>query len=137
MNETTPIRLDLAESKGPYERRLVEYDGRELVADAWGTTCPGCGKIPVVGESISKIFANWWHASCGAKHLRTVAADEAWLVLAHQLERAPSRFSNPETKAIVRNLLRIAGRFVEVTEVEPESVRGTRAILRSVDGGAA
>ncbi|MEU6244833.1 hypothetical protein [Streptomyces sp. NPDC047024] len=93
-----------------------------------GTTCPGCGKIPAAGQQITKLSGVWWHGTCGAAYLRRAGADEAWLALAHQLERAPSRFSTSETKAIVRNLLRLAGAATTV----PDSPDG-----RSVQGGAA
>ncbi|MDJ0342182.1 hypothetical protein QMK19_03150 [Streptomyces sp. H10-C2] len=132
------IRIDVSESKGAFAASTHVYeDGHTIESIAWGTKCPGCDRVPAEGEQITRIFFTWWHAKCGAKYLRATGADEAWLALAQQLERAPSRFSNPETKAIVRNLLRIAGRFVDVKDPEAETVHGPRAGLRVLDGGGA
>lgn len=108
MNE--PIRISISESKGPVEggpRPLS--DGTMIETVGWGSTCPGCDKIPTAGQQITKIFYAWWHSTCGAAYLRSTAADEAWLALGHQLERAPSKFNTSEVKAITRNLLRLAG----------------------------
>ncbi len=138
---TSSIHLDVSESKGTVPSRTHILDnGRSIVSEAWGTCCPGCRKLPAEGEQITRIDHTWWHATCGAKYLRDGAADEAWMTLAHQLERAPSRFTNPETKAIVRNLLRIAGRFADVGEApDGETVRGpaaARSGLRVLRGEA-
>lgn len=132
------IRIDVSESKGAHPATTHVYeDGQAIEFAAWGTKCPGCRKVPTEGDEITRIFFTWWHAKCGAKYLRETAADEAWLALANQLERAPSRFSNSETKTIVRNLLRIAGRFVTVADPDAETVRGPRAAFRLLDGGEA
>ncbi|MGI5436191.1 hypothetical protein ACQEV4_01415 [Streptomyces shenzhenensis] len=121
-----PIRISISESKGPVEggpRPLA--DGTIVDTIGWGTTCPGCDKIPTAGQKITRIFYAWWHATCGAAYLRSTAADEAWLALGHQLERAPSKFSTTETKAIVRNLLRLAGAAGVVQDgVDSRSLHG-------------
>lgn len=124
----TVVRLALSESKGaiPSEWR-EDTGGRAAQTADWGTLCPGCNKIPAKGEKITRIFHGWWHANCGAAYLRSTGADDAWLALAHQLERSPSKFTNPETKAITRNLLRIAGRsFTVPDEGYGDSVHGRR-----------
>lgn len=133
MSESTNIRIAVSESKGAMPGGPVTLsDGSTIYTEAWGTTCPGCQKVPGPGEKITRIFYAWWHANCGAAYLRSTAADEAWLALAHQLERSPSKFSNPETKAITRNLLRIAGRSITIPDEKyGEPVRGSRAVLRS------
>jgi hypothetical protein len=135
-DEITRIRIAVSESTGAKPGGPVALsDGRTAYTDAWGSACPGCQKVPAAGEQITRIFYAWWHAACGAAHLRSTAADEAWLALAHQLERAPSKFSNAETKAIVRNLLRIAGGSRTVPDSDyGDTVRGSRAVLRSVQG---
>lgn len=117
MTETHPIRIALSESKGAFPGGPQPLsDGSIVHTVAWGSTCPGCEKVPTAGQQITKIFHAWWHATCGVAYLRSTAADEAWLALAHQLERSPSKFNNAETKAITRNLLRIAGRSFMIPE---------------------
>ncbi|WP_328845471.1 hypothetical protein [Streptomyces sp. NBC_00258] len=127
-NVSTVVRLALAESKGAIPGGWREDTGGRAVQTAdWGTVCPGCDKIPAAGQQITRIFYAWWHASCGAAYLRSTAADEAWVALGHQLERRPSAFTNPETKAITRNLLRIAGRSFTIPEQGwGDSVHGRR-----------
>ncbi|MEU9183348.1 hypothetical protein AB0D14_02020 [Streptomyces sp. NPDC048484] len=134
----TVVRLALSESKGAIPGGWREDTGGRAVQTAdWGTLCPGCDKIPAKGEKITRIFHAWWHANCGAAYLRSTAADEAWLALAHQLERSPSKFTNPETKAITRNLLRIAGRaFTIPDEGYGDSVHGRR-VRENTAGGEA
>lgn len=133
---STVVRLALSESKGaiPGGWREDTAGHAALTAD-WGTVCPGCDKIPAKGEKITRIFHAWYHANCGAAYLRSTAADEAWLALAHQLERSPSKFTNPETKAITRNLLRIAGRtFTIPDEGYGDSVHGRRVQAKQASG---
>ncbi|QXE36947.1 hypothetical protein KQY30_24800 [Streptomyces sp. GMY02] len=134
MSEKQQIRLSLSESKGafPGGPRPVS-DGGTVHTVPWGSICPGCDRIPAAGQQITKIFHAWWHASCGASYLRSTAADEAWLALAHQLERSPSKFNNAETKAITHNLLRIAGRSFTIPEHGHNNrVHGSRAVLAAV-----
>lgn len=138
MKQNTPdaatvVRLALAESKGAIPGGWREDTAGHAVQMAdWGTVCPGCDKVPAAGQRITKIFHAWWHASCGAAYLRTTAADEAWLALGHQLERSPSRFCNAETKAITRNLLRIAGRSFTIPEQGwGDSVHGRQVAVKS------
>ncbi|MFJ5306113.1 hypothetical protein [Streptomyces sp. NPDC088350] len=130
---TQPIRLAISESKGAIPGGWREDTGGKAVQTAaWGSVCPGCDKVPAAGQRITKIFYAWWHASCGAAYLRSTAADEAWLALAHQLERSPSKFNNAETKAITRNLLRIAGRsFTVPDEGWGDSVHGRQVAVKS------
>ena len=129
MNEQ-PIRISLAESKGPIPGGpVVSTDGTVFQTVGRGTTCPGCGKIPAAGQKITRIFYSWWHATCGAAYLRSTGADEAWLALGHQAERAPSKFNNAEIKAIVRNLLRIAGAATAVPDApDSRSIQGAAVV---------
>ncbi|MEV8036720.1 hypothetical protein [Streptomyces sp. NPDC086182] len=130
---STVVRLALSESSGALPGGWREDTaGKALKMSDWGTTCPGCDKVPAAGQRITKIFHSWWHATCGAAYLRSTAADEAWLALAHQLERSPSRFCNAETKAITRNLLRIAGRSFTIPEQAwGDSVHGKHVAVKS------
>lgn len=130
----TQISIAVSESTGALPGGPVELDnGSTVDTIGWGSTCPGCEKVPTAGQQITKIFHAWWHANCGAAYLRSTGADEAWLALAHQLERSPSRFTNAETKAITHNLLRIAGRTFEIPEHgHNDRVRGSRAALSAV-----
>lgn len=134
MSETPQIRIALSESKGAFPGGPQPLsDGSVVHTEAWGSTCPGCERVPAAGEQITKIFHTWWHANCGATYLRSTAADEAWLALAHQQERSPSKFNNAEIKAITRNLLRIAGRSFTIPEQGyGDTVRGSRAVLSAV-----
>lgn len=128
------IRIALSDSKGPVPGWVHVNDvGEHITVSGLGTECPGCGEVPEAGQAITKIFSSWWHDLCGAAHLRDMGVDAAWVALGHQLERSPSRFSNPETKAIVRNLLRIIGASVEVPEPPPHRVnREIERPLRAV-----
>lgn len=130
----TQISLALSESTGPIPGGPVELDnGTTINTVGTGSLCPGCDKVPTAGQDITKIFHAWWHANCGAAYLRRTGTDEAWLALAHQLERSPSKFSNAETKAITHNLLRIAGRSFTVPEHGySDRVHGSRAVLSAV-----
>lgn len=134
MTDNSTIRIALSESKGAFPGGPQPLsDGSVVHTEAWGSTCPGCSKVPAAGEQITKIFHAWWHANCGAVYLRSTAADEAWLALGHQLERSPSKFNNAEIKAIARNLLRIAGRSFTIPEPGyNDTVRGSRAVLSAV-----
>lgn len=127
---STVVRLALSESKGAIPGGPhAMADGEIIDTMAWASKCPGCDRIPTAGQQITKIFHSWWHASCGGAYLRSTAADEAWLALAHQLERSPSKFNNAETKAITHNLLRIAGRSFTVPEHgHSERVHGRAAV---------
>ncbi|HEY9370035.1 hypothetical protein [Streptomyces sp.] len=113
MSRPTDIRISVSESRGPHLGRVVrdtDENGVEFEYETVGlaTKCPACGKVPMKGSLITKIFDTWWHGKCGAKYLREVGADQAWIALGMQLERNPNRFTHAEIKAIVRNLLKIS-----------------------------
>lgn len=144
MNERTQITISLSESKGPIPPRMERISDETGEASyrtsGFSTKCPECERTPIAGETITKILGSWFHAECGAKALNRMQADRAWLALGQQLERAPSRFTNAETKAIVRNLLRIAGMYVTLGEEggddESEWVSDDEAPrFRVIDGG--
>lgn len=124
-----PIRLSLSKSRGPIPGGPVVFGDNVYDTTAWGSTCPGCGKVPAAGQDITKISGVWWHATCGAAYLRTADPDQAWLALAQQAERAPSKFNNTEIKAILRNLLRLVGTAATVPDTpDCRRVHGEKAI---------
>lgn len=145
MNELTHITIAVSESKGPIPPRLERISDETGEAtyrtEGLATQCPECDKAPIAGETITKILGTWFHVECGAKVLNRVDADRAWMALGQQLERAPSRFTNAETKAITRNLLRIAGAYVTLAarvddDYEPEWTGADAPTrLRVIDGG--
>jgi hypothetical protein len=127
VSRPTDIRVSVSESKGPHLGRVVH------ATDENGTKCPACGKVPMKGALITKIFDTWWHGKCGAKYLREVGADQAWIALGMQLERNPNRFTHAEIKAIVRNLLKISQAMAligdEPEEADDEIDVGLRRLL--------
>lgn len=144
MSERTEITIAVSESKGPIAPRLERISDHTGEAtyqtSGFSTKCPECDRTPIAGETITKILGAWFHADCGAKALNRMHADRAWLALGQQLERAPSRFTNAETKAIVRNLLRITGHYVtladETDDDEAEWTPDDEAPrFRVIDGG--
>lgn len=145
MSERTQITISLSESKGPIPPRMEhvsdETGSTSYRTSGFATKCPECEQTPIAGETITKILGAWFHADCGAKALNRMHADRAWLALGQQLERAPSRFTNAETKAIVRNLLRVAGAYMTVPadeseDFEPDWTGEDRSPrFRVIDGG--
>lgn len=110
---THQIRVSLAESLGPIPPRIEHQSDHtgEVTYSVPGraSKCPGCGKTPGAGDPITKVFLWWFHADCGVKHLEGIGVNQAWVALALQLERSPSKFTAVETRAIVGNLLRLTG----------------------------
>ncbi|MFE2994225.1 hypothetical protein ACFXG4_04740 [Nocardia sp. NPDC059246] len=80
-----------------------------FVTDPTSTPCPKCGRVTGEGEPITKMFGTWWHLSCAEEYLKTTGVDEAWRVLGTQLAAHPRGFNVTQTRAIVQNLLRMAG----------------------------
>lgn len=140
MSRPTDISISVSESKGPHLPRLVRQtdpDGVEYEYETIGTAtkCPGCGTVPMKGSLITKVFGTWWHAKCGARHLREVGADQAWIALGMQLERNPNRFTHAEIKAIVRNLLKISQAMCLIgDEPEPADDEIDVGLRRLLDG---
>ncbi|MEU4224304.1 hypothetical protein AB0F17_08425 [Nonomuraea sp. NPDC026600] len=110
---TYDIRVSLSESRGPIPPRIEHQEDHTgavtYTVAGRSTTCPECGKTPQAGDAITKIFTWWFHADCGVKHLESIGVNQAWVALALQLERSPSKFTAVETRAIVGNLLRMNG----------------------------
>lgn len=93
------FHLHVTESTGPFEDdRGYEH----------GQTCPGCRQRPEFGEQIVRLGDSWWHLACVAKHMREGGADAAWRALGADLAARPSQYSVTETRAITRQLLRLA-----------------------------
>ncbi|GAA2112559.1 hypothetical protein GCM10009759_55420 [Kitasatospora saccharophila] len=91
--------LHVTISNGPFQ----DSHGYET-----GQTCPGCDQRPTDGDEITRIGTTWWHLACFTRHMRTGGADAAWQALGTDLAARPSRYSVAETRAITRNLLRLA-----------------------------
>jgi len=91
----------VVESTGPFE------DDRGYEA---GQQCPGCEERPESGEEILRLGDVWWHLACMSRRMREGGADVAWMSLGVDLAARPSRYSVTETRAITRNLLRLAAR---------------------------
>lgn len=140
MSRPSDIRISVSESRGPHLGRVVrdtDENGVEFEYETVGlaTKCPDCGKVPMKGSLITKIFGTWWHAKCGAKHLREIGADQAWIALGMQLERNPNRFTHAEIKAIVRNLLKISQAMCLIgDEPEPADDEIDVGLRRLLDG---
>lgn len=103
----TVIPLRATISEGPLDN--MEPD---TGAHYWdGTPCVVCDSLIGKGERITYFGRGWSHEKCVTDALATAKADQAWLVLGSQLARRPSHFTAAETKAVVGQLLRIAGGF--------------------------
>jgi hypothetical protein len=92
--------LEVVESTGPLEDdRGYEH----------GQACPGCKMRPEQGQEIVRFGAQWWHLGCAGHRMRSGGAAAAWLALGADLAARPSRYTVTETRAIVRQLVHIAG----------------------------
>lgn len=107
--QVTEFRWRVAESTGPHTGR--DSDGAPYDS---GIPCPGCHGHPEAGDTILKLLDGWWHTRCAATYLRHGGADTAWLALAHDLATRPSRYGVADTRAITRNLLRLASAHTTV-----------------------
>lgn len=92
------FQLVVTESTGPFEDERGYENGQE---------CPGCDRRPEQGDEIVRFGTEWWHLACSTKHMRAGGADAAWLALGADLAARPSKYGVTETRAIVRNLLRL------------------------------
>lgn len=102
MSNVIPLRV--SEATGPRE-----YQDSETGAPVeFSTPCTVCRGDIVAAQSIT-YFRGWAHTKCVTDALLASAAGNAWLVLGAQLARRPSYFTATETKAIVEQLLRLAG----------------------------
>lgn len=142
---THQIRVSLSESAGPIppSTEFMRDHTGEVTYEVSGrsTKCPECGETPQAGDLITKIFRWWFHADCGVKHLENIGVNQAWIALALQLERSPSKFTAVETRAIVGNLLRMNGTSATYgppnlpdPPEEGEPIDGTPG-FRVIDGG--
>ena len=109
MNPIT--KLALAESTG--RRQPLTVTGLDVgTTEVWNPPsrpCPGCDEVTRPGDVITKMYQTWWHQACAESYLTTVGQDEAWRVLGRQLAARPSAFTATTTRAVVENLLRMAG----------------------------
>lgn len=102
-------KLSVIESKGRRMPRVLKNPETEatIVVDPPSRPCPGCGQVTSEGESITKMFATWWHHECAVGYLKGAGRDEAWRVLGQQLSDRPGHFGASATREIVKNLLRL------------------------------
>jgi hypothetical protein len=102
------FHLVVTESTGPHQGPYGDEDGQ---------ACPGCAHRPAEGDEITRLGDLWWHLACATAHMRTGGADAAWLLLGADLAARPSRYGVTETRAIARNLLRLAAARTTVPEL--------------------
>lgn len=101
---TNVIPLRVTESEGP-------RTDREHLTGApyeWSSPCTVCRGDIAAGAQIT-YFRGWAHSRCVTDALLASEAGNAWLVLGAQLARRPSHFNATEIRAIVEQLLRLAG----------------------------
>jgi hypothetical protein len=96
---STTVTLHIATSSGPFE----DAAGYET-----GQHCPGCDTRPAAGDEIIRFGSTWWHLTCARTLMRDGGANAAWMALGADLAARPSHYNVTETRAIVRNLLRLA-----------------------------
>lgn len=102
MTNVVPLRV--RESDGPHVG--PEPDTGAIVE--YSTPCTVCRGDIAAGAQIT-YFRGWAHARCVTDALLASEAGNAWLVLGAQLARRPSHFNATEVRAIVDQLLRLAG----------------------------
>lgn len=78
-----------------------------VVIDPPSRPCPGCNEVTQDGQSITKLFRQWWHHTCAINYLNGAGRDEAWRVLGWQLSSRPGDFNRAQTRSIVSNLMRM------------------------------
>jgi len=88
--------------------RVRESDGPTGDHGEQNTPCTVCRGDIAAGAQIT-YFRGWAHARCVTDALLASEAGNAWLVLGAQLARRPSHFNATETRAVVEQLLRLAG----------------------------
>jgi hypothetical protein len=71
--------------------------------------CTQCDVLTEGGQEFVHWRHQWIHVGCFMRMLTEVSPRRAWMVLAEQMMRAPSRYSAAEIRAVLLNLIRIAG----------------------------
>lgn len=106
MSEPTEIAITLRASG------LARPVGLEPDTLDWTTgACPHCNRdledsAPIVNHN----GHGWLHLGCLADRIKAMEPDAAWLTLAEQIARNPSRYRAAEIRAVVQNVIRIAKR---------------------------
>lgn len=88
--------------------RTRESDGPAGDNQEQNTPCTVCARSIAAGQDIT-YFRGWAHAKCVTEALLNTDAANAWIVLGAQLARRPSAFNATEIRAIVGQLLALAG----------------------------
>jgi len=93
---------------------VVEARGRIVDPSdgSWMTDeCHLCSREFGDGDPIIRHATHGWvHLLCLAEDVRSMEPDQAWLVLAEQIARSPSRYRAGEIRAVVQNLIVLARR---------------------------
>ena len=73
--------------------------------------CRLCARELGEGDPILRHAAyGWVHLLCLAETVRSMGPDQAWLTLAEQIARSPSRYRAGEIRAVMQNLIVLARR---------------------------
>lgn len=93
---------------------VVEARGRIVDPSdgSWMTDeCRLCTQELGEGDPIIRHASyGWVHLLCLAEEVRSMAPDQAWLTLAEQIARSPSRYRAGEIRAVMQNLIVLARR---------------------------
>lgn len=84
-------------------------DGEIRVYDPASDPCHGCGQTTMPGESITKVYWSWWHASCAQAWMDQAGEAEAWRMIARQVAAHPSRYRTPVIRTVIEQLLAMTG----------------------------
>lgn len=109
MSELVELPLLTIESAGRREPRFFRGpDGEVLHLSTWGgSPCPGCNEMTSVGEPITKMHGDWWHARCAKTAMASMSAKAAWLVLAAQIADQPRRFKVATIRTVIQQLIHL------------------------------
>ena len=93
---------------------VVEAHGRIVDPSdgSWMTDeCRLCAQELDDGDPIIRHATRGWvHLLCLAEEVRSMEPDQAWLTLAEQIARSPSRYRAGEIRAVMQNLIVLARR---------------------------
>lgn len=110
MSELIQVPLLTVESQG---RKAPQFfrgpDGEVVHLSTWGgSPCPGCNEMTSVGEPITKLYGDWWHARCAKTAVSAMSPKAAWLVLAAQVAEQPRRFKVGTIRTVIQQLIHLA-----------------------------
>lgn len=110
MSELIELPLLTMESAG---RRAPQFfrgpDGEVAHLSTWGgSPCPGCDEMTALGEAITRVHGDWWHARCAKAAVAAMTPKAAWLVLAEQVADQPRKFKVATIRTVIRQLIHLA-----------------------------